>query len=307
MTFRARLFLVSAVGVLVPLTVLALGVRRELERRLDAESRRRGDAAVRALGAELAQERERVAGRLAALAEELAGDNRFRLAAVQGEQRSRPYLLDWAGGAMRLSGLALLQLQDSAGRILSSGHFRNEYDQVQPDAAALPARPPARPPRWSGCAPPRLRCWRWRRRSDSRWRGGRSTWSVVSRRRIGSCGDWIRTPSCRWCSIRRTRPGPARPDTRVIGSLALPFLDAPAQGADSARLVVARSSGTLAALQRGLNTWFIVSLAVTALLALALAAWLSRLISRPLTELAGQDGGDRPRPAGRGFRHRAAG
>ena len=79
-----------------------------------------------------------------------------------------------------------------------------------------------------------------------------------------------------------TRP----PDTRVIGSLALPFLDAPAQGADSARLVVARSSGTLAALQRGLNTWFIVSLAVTALLALALAAWLSRLISRPLTELA---------------------
>jgi len=52
--------------------------------------------------------------------------------------------------------------------------------------------------------------------------------------------------------------------------------------------VVTRTSGTLAALQRGLNTWFVVSLGITAILALALAAWLSRLISRPLTELAGK-------------------
>jgi signal transduction histidine kinase len=78
-------------------------------------------------------------------------------------------------------------------------------------------------------------------------------------------------------------------DTRVVGSLALPFLDAPgAPATDSARLVVTRTSGTLAALQRGLNTWFLVSLAVTAVLALGLAAWLASLISRPLTELAGK-------------------
>ena len=36
---------------------------------------------------------------------------------------------------MRSAGLAMLQLQDSAGRILSSGHFRNTYDRVEP---ALP-------------------------------------------------------------------------------------------------------------------------------------------------------------------------
>ena len=40
-----------------------------------------------------------------------------------------------------------------------------------------------------------------------------------------------------------------------------------------------RASGTLAALRRGLDAWFLVALAVTALLALALAAWLSRLES----------------------------
>jgi signal transduction histidine kinase len=75
----------------------------------------------------------------------------------------------------------------------------------------------------------------------------------------------------------------------VVGSISLPFLDAQgASATDTARLVVTRTSGTLAALQRGLNTWFLISLAVTTLLALGLAAWLSRLISRPLTELAGK-------------------
>jgi signal transduction histidine kinase len=77
--------------------------------------------------------------------------------------------------------------------------------------------------------------------------------------------------------------------TQVVGSISLPFLDAQgASATDTARLVVTRTSGTLAALQRGLNTWFLISLAVTTLLALGLAAWLSRLISRPLTELAGK-------------------
>jgi len=132
-SFRARLFLATCVAVLVPLTVLALGVRREMDRRLSEESRRRGDAAVRALGTELERERERVVAGLSALVQELSRDNRFRLAAIRGDPGSRSYLLDWAGDAMRLSGLSLLQLQDSAGRILSSGHFRNEYDRVRPE------------------------------------------------------------------------------------------------------------------------------------------------------------------------------
>jgi hypothetical protein len=128
-SFRARLFFASTLAVLVPLAVLALGVRREMDRRLGDESRRRGAAAVERLGAELALERERIAARLDALTSDLAADNRFRLGLL-GESPSRAYVLDWAGEAMRLSGLSLLQVQDSAGRIVSSGHFRNEYDEV---------------------------------------------------------------------------------------------------------------------------------------------------------------------------------
>ena len=286
MSFRARLFLATALAVLVPLTVLALGVRREMDRRLDQESSRRGAAAVAALGTELARERERVVGRLVALVKDLSADNRFRLAAVQGETGSRTYLLDWAGGAMRLSGLSLLQIQDSTGRILSSGHFRNEYDRLRPE---LPDFLLA-----TGDAPSLVRV----RTAESPLLALAAVerFAVAGRRfvLVGGIAAEDRF-------LRRLDPDPdlsvalATPDsadaraagTQVVGSISLPFLDAHGVSAtDTARLVVTRTSGTLAALQRGLNTWFLVSLAITTLLALALAAWLSRLISRPLTELA---------------------
>jgi signal transduction histidine kinase len=287
-SFRARLFLATSFAVLVPLTVLALGVRREMDRRLDQESRRRGGAAVQALGTELARERERVAGRLVALVRDLSTDNRFRLAAVQGETASRTYLLDWAGGAMRLSGLSLLQIQDSTGRILSSGHFRNEYDRLRPE---LPDFLLA-----TGDAPSLVRV----RTAESPLLAlaAAERFAVAGRRfvLVGGIAAEERF-------LRRLDPDPDlsvaldTPDsagalgagTQVVGSISLPFLEAQGVSAtDSARLVVTRTSGTLAALQRGLNTWFLVSLAVTTLLALVLAAWLSRLISRPLTELAGK-------------------
>ena len=288
MSFRARLFLATAFAVLVPLTVLALGVRREMDRRLDQESRRRGAAAVQALGAELARERERVVGRLVALVRDLSADNRFRLAAVQGETASRTYLLDWAGGAMRLSGLSLLQIQDSTGRILSSGHFRNEYDRQRPQ---LPDFLLA-----TGDAPSLVRV----RTAESPLLAlaAAEPFAMAGRRfvLVGGIAAEDRF-------LRRLDPDPDlsvaldTPDSagargagsQVVGSISLPFLDAQgASATDTARLVVTRTSGTLAALQRGLNTWFLVSLAVTTLLALGLAAWLSRLISRPLTELAGK-------------------
>src|SRR2546426_9189034 len=67
-------------------------------------------------------------------------DNRFRLAALQGVERE--YLLDYAGSAMRFTGLAMLQIQDDQGRIISSGHFRNEYDRLEPELPRLLAAAP---------------------------------------------------------------------------------------------------------------------------------------------------------------------
>ena len=50
---------------------------------------------------------------------------------LAGDESDRAYLLDYAGVAMRLTGLSMLQIQDGDGRILSSGHFRNEHGRVE--------------------------------------------------------------------------------------------------------------------------------------------------------------------------------
>ena len=278
MSFRARLFLVSTLAVLVPLAVLAFGVRREMDRRLGDEGRRRGAAAVGRLGVELARERERVVARLEALSRDLAADNRFRLGLL-GQSASRAYVLDWAGGAMRLSGLSVLQVQDTAGRIVSSGHFRNEYDEVR---GALPRFLAAVAP-----APALVRF----RTAEAPLLTLAAVESVsVAGRPLTLVGGLAAEERF----LRGLDPDPdltvalaATPGQgAVIGALAVPFLDALTGTADSARLVVTQSGVTLAALRRGLNTWVMVALGVTGLLAIILSAWLARVVSRPLTELA---------------------
>ena len=129
MSFRTRLFLAILLAVLLPLGALALGVRRELEQRLTREYESRVTSMTRVIESDLARESGMVSVRLRAMALQLSRDNRFRLAAVQNDPANRPYLLNYAGEAMRLSGLSMLQIQDSNGRILSSGHFRNQFDR----------------------------------------------------------------------------------------------------------------------------------------------------------------------------------
>ena len=132
MRFRSRLFIAFAAAALIPLTLLAYGVRREMSSRLDSEAAGRDRAVAVAMGDELDRTGEQIGRRLTAYAEELADDNGFRLAVVGDDPAARRRLLDWAGHAMRAGGLDLLRVHDSAGRILSSGHFRNEYDRVAP-------------------------------------------------------------------------------------------------------------------------------------------------------------------------------
>lgn len=54
----------------------------------------------------------------------------------------------------------------------------------------------------------------------------------------------------------------------------------------TARFVVTQSLGTLQALRRSVDRWFLVAVTLTLAAALSLAAWLSSRISRPLRELA---------------------
>jgi hypothetical protein len=136
-SFRARLLVAFLVVVLAPTIVLALVVRNEMEKRLTAQYERRVEALVAVIQDDLAEESEAIAATLAALGRAAIDDNRLRRAAVDRVPAERRYLLDYAGDAMRLAGLSMLQIQDEGGRIISSGHFRNEFDRLEPDLPML--------------------------------------------------------------------------------------------------------------------------------------------------------------------------
>src|SRR5688500_2504047 len=131
MSLRTRLLLAFAAIVLIPMALLAFGLRQEMNRRLSEEYQLRVDRVVEIIREDLAYESAGIAERLASLEGALLDDIQFRPAAVVGDEPLRAYLLDYAGTAMRRAGLSMLQIQDSDGRILSSGHFRNEHGRSE--------------------------------------------------------------------------------------------------------------------------------------------------------------------------------
>ncbi len=284
MTFRARLLLGFGAVVLVPLTVFGLRIRVVMANRLTAEYQQRVAALVSVIRADLDQRSAGIALRLAALRDAIPRDNRFR-AALQGGERS--YLLDYAGDAMQLAGLSLLQIQDETGRIVSSGHFRNEYDQADPALPRLLAAAPGRTALVQArtAEVPFLAL----ARVDSVRLGGRA-FTLVGGIAVDSSFLARLTPDPE-LMVAVALPGDSSsvvdPTTRVVDSLTVPFV---AEG-DSARLVPARivvshSLASLVALRRGVALSFLVAVLVTGLIALLLASWLSTRISGPLTALA---------------------
>jgi signal transduction histidine kinase len=290
MSFRTRLYLAVTLSVLVPLAALAIGFRREMERRLGDEYRARVGATVDGLRTDLTREADNVADRLHALGSTLSEDNRFRLAIVQGEPGARRYLLDYAAEAAKASGLSLLEIQDSSGRILSSAHFRNAFDRMEPElprvvaaagGAAVLVRVPGPEAPLEALA-----------RTDSFLVAGRRfslTGGVPLKEHLAEGRS--RDPDV---GVTLTYPegAPAPSGAEVASALALPYLDLTSGAAalDSARLVVTQSGATLRALRRGVDTWFFATLLATAAAALVGAGWLAARISRPLTALAEKTG-----------------
>lgn len=289
MTFRTRVLLAFAPIVLVPLLVFGLGVRRVVGERLTAQFQARVQALVQAIRRDLERESGAIAARLAAVREAAQGDNRFRVAAVQGALAERPYLLDYAGAAMRFADLDMLQIQDEAGRILSSGHFRNQFDQVDRGLPRALARAPGagalvrtRTPESSMLVLARL---------DTLRLGGRGLTLVggvdVRRRLLAALAPEpdiavaLVTPED---SMEEGVAGGAPPGS-VVAELELPYVAATGD-AQVARIVVAHSLESLAALRRDTDLWFLAAVLVSAAAALVLAGWLASRVTRPLSELA---------------------
>ena len=275
MTFRARLAAAFLPAVLLPLVVFGWGVRRAVGSRLEAMFERRADAA-------LDHVRARVAGTNADLARRLAGVRRaagsdLHLRAALAADSGDDYVRDFAGTAMRVSGLASLQILSPDGTVLSSGHFRNAYGWGEP---SLPAHLRA--------APDSIMLVRVRSaestfvtlaRLDS-LRIGEREYPIVGG--IGLDAEWM----------ARSAPDAdvtlALADSAVPGAHVMPLPFLPSEDADSvgtASLVVDQSLAPLAAISGSVNRWLALALLTTALTGLALALWLAGRLSRPLADL----------------------
>jgi signal transduction histidine kinase len=280
-TYRTRLTLALLAIAMLPLAILAFGVRREMIARLDLDAARRVEAATLEASERIrgitADEIRRVEGAAALLSR----DSRLRIAIADPSSNERRWLTDWASTIMP-SGFAVLQLQDSTGLILSSGHARNDFGRVAPelprtllDAPGHLAIVEARSP--SGTT--RALVWA----ATINVRGEGFTLSG------GAALDSIRvaelSPDRAVASLLLTGDAPL-PDGAVV-ILSLPFVDgAGARGADSARIVLAADAGPTAALKAGLARWLLATVGLTIVIALVVATLLARLVSAPLTELS---------------------
>jgi signal transduction histidine kinase len=293
MSLRTRLLLAFAAVVLIPIALLAFGLRHEMIKHLSAEYQLRVDGAVEIIREDLARESAGIAERLASLESALLNDNRFRGAAVAGVESERGYLLDYAGTAMRLTGLSMLQIQDSDDRIISSGHFRNEHGRAEPGlASALQSARGVAFVTTRGAEREFLAL----ARAESLVIGGR-TFTIVGGVAVDNA-FLARLARDRAIVVSLRYPGgelstvPRKPDMTddsAVGELQLPVIRT---GAGTplevvqARLEVTQPLTPLRALLRSADSWLLVTAAGTGVTALLLAVWVSSRISGPLAALA---------------------
>jgi len=307
-SFRTRLRLAFVAVVLIPVIAFALAVRKTMSDRLTAQYQRRVDALVAVIEEDLSLEGEEIAHKLAMLARFATEDNRLRLAALGSEASRRAYLLDYAGDAMQLAGLSMLQVQDAVGRIVSSGHFRNEYDRLEPELPELlgatlgeTALVQARTPEAPFLALARVDSFRLGGRRFTLVGGTsveRSFLAGLAREGdlaislvypggvVTSGGDTpaLEAEAGRSEAERASAVGTA--PQHVVAELAIPFVDTGRGELVDSRIIVTQQLDELRALHRNIDSWFLVAVAVTVLVAFVLAGWLSSRISRPLVDLA---------------------
>jgi signal transduction histidine kinase len=306
MSFRTRLLVAFVVAAVIPLAVFGLGVRREMTERLTAQYELRVRSLVAVIETGLVEESRAIGRKLSLIESSILDDNTFRSAAVAGTPEERAYLLDYASRAMRLSGLSMLQIQDEDGRIVSSGHFRNEYDLLEPEL------PRALSATAGGGALVRARTAEEPFIALARvepFRFGARRFTLIGGMAVDEAFLVRLAPGAQLEVILALPPGSPAGDAspgaepadsvelaadssggeRVVGEVVLPFLGprALSGGApDSARIVVSHGLAELAALRRGVDLWFLVALSATGATVLLLAAWLSARVSRPLADLA---------------------
>ena len=276
MKFRTRLLIAFGVVVLIPLLVFGLGIRTAMSRRFAAEYEGRVNSLVGVIRADLVHEQDRISARLRAVKDRMVADNRLRSAVLRGDDRG--YILDYAGDAMRLAGLDFLQIQNGDRRVVSSGHFRNEFDRfgafATPGGVTLIRAATAEGPFLVIARPDSVHV----AGQVFGLVGGIAADSAYLARLAPDpdFGVAVEVPS------DSTAASSSDSAARVV--VQLPYVNAVDEPnrIQPAHIVVTHNSVLLAALEQNVNLWFGVAILVAALAALLLASWLSTRISEPV-------------------------
>src|SRR6516164_6642680 len=249
MTLRTRILLAFGVAILVPLVLLAFGLRQEMNDRLTKEYQIRVDNVVQVIREDLHRQSAGISERLASLKNALFNDNGFRRAAVVGMESDRRYLLDYAGTAMRLTGLSMLQIQDEDGR-MEPGIAKTLADI--PGVALLTTFTSER--EFLALA-----------RSESFHVGGRR-FSLIGGIAVDEtflanlARDRAIVVSLNYAGVRLSSNTPDETTTdAVVGALEIPLIRTGPDGpfeAVSARLEVRQPRTSLRILQRNMDSWF---------------------------------------------------
>ncbi|UCH83992.1 MAG: HAMP domain-containing histidine kinase [Candidatus Latescibacterota bacterium] len=322
MSFRARLLIAFLIAALLPVIVLAFLIRSEMTGRLSTQYEGRVETLIAVIESDLATQSDAIAAALAVLRSATIANNRFRNAAVDGNREERPYLLDYAGEAMALARLSMLQIQDGTGRIITSGHFRNEFDRLEPELPRLltfttngTALVQARAPDGHFLALARVDSFEIASKSFYMVGGVRVGPGFLERltrdddvkvelvypggivtSQTGEAGSaQPRAQSNR----RATDPSDSSvPDggndmtykasatDAIVRALDVQFIDSKRRTIEDAEFRVAHQLDDLRRLRRSIDRWFLVSLSASVLLVIALVSWTASRISRPLVELA---------------------
>jgi signal transduction histidine kinase len=298
MMLRTRMLLAFGVVVLIPLALLAFGLRHEMTRRLTEEYKTRVASVGAIITEDLQHQSADISARLASLKTALMDDNHFRAAAVGGVDSERIYMLDYAEKAMRLTGLAMLQIEDEDGKIMSSGHFRNEHGQVEPGMTEALAIALKRGPNRIALM-------------TTRSPAGEEFLSLVRSETLqlfGHTFTLIGGDAVDRSFLERLARDPAivvtldypgrqlSSATRMtttadseVGALEIPLIrmgSEPPFEVATARLHVTQSLAPLRDLQRSVDSWFLWTAVSAGIAALLLGVWLSSRISKPLADLA---------------------
>ncbi len=135
MKLRGRILLGVLLITVIPLVLVMQITRTGVTKRFTRLDTRRVEDQMRLTRQDLASKGQSLSRMLSSLGTTISDDNRFRLAVGGNREDLQSYLVDFAPRHMSLMNLDMLQIQNEKGEVISSGHFRHSFGQID---ATLP-------------------------------------------------------------------------------------------------------------------------------------------------------------------------